>query len=158
MDTNGAPMSCACATPVTRFVAPGPRVEKHTPAFPVNRPYVAAMKAAVCSWRVMITLIFDVRSDSRKSRFSSPGRPNMYSTPSSSSCLTNRSEAFMHAPYKKTKDDGGPPTSFATTTDDNSFCIPRLSSLIPRDLFPHHHRLDVHKFLQPVVRQLAADA
>ena len=43
----------AVATPLTRFVEPGPSVEMHTPGLPVSRPWVAAMKAAACSWRVM---------------------------------------------------------------------------------------------------------
>src|SRR5512135_3673610 len=51
------------------------------------------MNAAACSCRVMIALIFDFLRDSRKSRFSSPGRPKIYSTPSSSSCFTSRSDA-----------------------------------------------------------------
>jgi hypothetical protein len=52
------------------------------------------MKAAACSCRVRISLIFDVRSDSTTSRFSSPGTPKMRSTPSFSSALTRRSDPF----------------------------------------------------------------
>ena len=47
----------ASATPVTRLVAPGPRVAKQTPASPVNRPYTSAIKAAPCSCRVRMNLI-----------------------------------------------------------------------------------------------------
>ena len=36
--TNGAPSKLASATPVIKLVAPGPRVERQTPAFPVNLP------------------------------------------------------------------------------------------------------------------------
>ena len=38
MATSGAPSRKASATPVTRLVAPGPRVARHTPAWPVRRP------------------------------------------------------------------------------------------------------------------------
>ena len=33
----------------------------HTPGLPVSRPWVAAMKAAACSWRVMTSSIEEVR-------------------------------------------------------------------------------------------------
>ena len=52
---------------------------------------------AACSWRVRIRRIFERRSDSSRSRFSSPGMPNTYSTPSASSDLTNRSDAFIES-------------------------------------------------------------
>ena len=35
-----------------------------TPGLPVSRPWVAAMKAAACSWRVRTSSMLDVRSDS----------------------------------------------------------------------------------------------
>src|SRR3569833_310241 len=54
------------------------------------------MKPAPCSWRVRISLIFeDLDRLSRKSRFSSPGTPKIYWTPSSSRHCTNTSEAFI---------------------------------------------------------------
>src|SRR5436190_12672388 len=54
------------------------------------------MKPAPCSWRVRISLILVERDRlSRKSRFSSPGTPNTYSTPSSSRQWMNRSEALV---------------------------------------------------------------
>ena len=56
---------------------------------------VPAIKPAPCSWRVNMSLIVDVRSDSNKSRFSSPGIPKIYSTPSASRALTNKSDAFI---------------------------------------------------------------
>jgi hypothetical protein len=36
--TTGARSMLASATPVMRLVAPGPRVDRHTPALPVSRP------------------------------------------------------------------------------------------------------------------------
>ena len=36
--TSGAPSESASATPVTRLVAPGPSVARHTPACPVSLP------------------------------------------------------------------------------------------------------------------------
>ena len=38
MAISGAPSVLASATPVTRLVAPGPKVARHTPAFPFNLP------------------------------------------------------------------------------------------------------------------------
>src|SRR6056297_958540 len=52
------------------------------------------MKPAACSCRVRINRIDEVRRDSSRSRFSSPGTPKMYVTPSASSARTNRSDAF----------------------------------------------------------------
>ena len=49
MATSGAPSELASATPVIRFVAPGPSVARQTPAFPVSRPYTSAINAAPCS-------------------------------------------------------------------------------------------------------------
>src|SRR3546814_143530 len=54
------------------------------------------MKPAPCSCRVRISLIdFERDRLSRKSRFSSPGTPKIYSTPSSSRHSMNRSDAFF---------------------------------------------------------------
>jgi hypothetical protein len=41
--TSGERSRKASATPVTRFVAPGPRVPRQTPARWVRRPYMSAM-------------------------------------------------------------------------------------------------------------------
>ena len=41
--TSGERSRNASATPVTRFVAPGPSVPRHTPALRVRRPYMSAM-------------------------------------------------------------------------------------------------------------------
>src|SRR5690606_32293026 len=86
--------SCAYAAAVTRLVAPGPSVLRQTPARPVRRPQVAAMKPAACSWRVRTSWMPDVRSDSSRSRFSSPGMPKTCSTPSAWSAATSRSDAL----------------------------------------------------------------
>src|SRR6516165_5730058 len=85
---------CAYAAPVARLSAPGPSVDMQTPGFPVSRPCVAAMKAAACSCRVRTSSIFELRSDSTTSRFSSPGTPKIRSTPSFSRAATRRSEPF----------------------------------------------------------------
>src|SRR3954452_8678108 len=54
------------------------------------------MNPAPCSCRVRINFTFEERERlSRKSRFSSPGTPNIYSTPSSSRHWMNRSEALV---------------------------------------------------------------
>ena len=50
--TSGARSRNASATPVTRFVAPGPRVARHRPGSPVSRPWMFAMNAAASSCRV----------------------------------------------------------------------------------------------------------
>src|SRR5271170_1525600 len=52
------------------------------------------MKPATCSCRVTTSLMREVRSASRRSRFSSPGTPKMHSTPSFSSARTIRSAPF----------------------------------------------------------------
>src|SRR6476660_4723168 len=70
----------------------------HTPGLPVSRPYVAAMKAAPCSWRVRTSLIDDLRRLSTTSRFSSPGTPKIRSTPSFSSAATSKSEPLVIIP------------------------------------------------------------
>src|SRR5438552_3564627 len=71
----------------------------HTPGLPVSRPYVAAMNAAPCSWRVKINLIDELRRLSTTSRFSSPGTPNIRSTPSFSSAATNKSDPLAISAY-----------------------------------------------------------
>jgi hypothetical protein len=90
----GIPPSWAKAAGVTRLVAPGPRVDMHTPGDPVRRPYVAAINPAPCSCLVMINCILEFLRELRRSRFSSPGIPKMYLTPSFSRALTTRSEVF----------------------------------------------------------------
>src|SRR5215471_15853463 len=53
------------------------------------------MNAAGCSWRVSTSLIFERRSASTMSRFSSPGTPKICWTPSFSSAATKSSAPFM---------------------------------------------------------------
>src|SRR4051794_17378617 len=67
----------------------------HTPGRPVNRPWVAAMNAADCSCRVSTSSMRELRKDSTTSRFSSPGTPKTYSTPSFSSAATSRSDPLV---------------------------------------------------------------
>src|SRR3954453_1081058 len=50
------------------------------------------MKAAACSWRVIISSIDEFRRLSTTSRFSSPGTPKTRSTPSFSSDWTSKSD------------------------------------------------------------------
>ena len=93
--TRGAPSELASATPVTRLVAPGPSVDKQTPAFPVSLPYTSAIKAAPCSCLTVINLIVEFWSAFMTSRFSSPGIPKIYLTPSFSRHFTNTSAVFI---------------------------------------------------------------
>ena len=87
----------AFATPVTRFVAPGPSVARQTPTLPVSLPYTSAIKAAPCSCLVRMNLMLDSESDIIRSEFSSPGIPKTYSTPSDSRHFTKRSDAFIQS-------------------------------------------------------------
>jgi hypothetical protein len=43
--------------PIAALVAPGPRVTKATPGWPVSLAYASAMKLAPDSWRVTTSLI-----------------------------------------------------------------------------------------------------
>src|SRR5947199_6313255 len=56
------------------------------------------MKAAGCSCRVRTRPMRERRSDSTKSRFSSPGTPKIRSTPSFSSAATSRSDPLVMFP------------------------------------------------------------
>ena len=56
---------------------------------------MAAINPAACSCLVRMSLILERERESRKSRFSSPGIPKIYSTPSSSRHWIMRSEAFI---------------------------------------------------------------
>src|SRR6266571_449226 len=93
--TSGARSRKASATPVTRLVAPGPSVARHTPAWPERRPETSAMNAAAPSWRVRTNRTELPRSASMSSRFSSPGMPNAKRTPSLSRQETRSRAAFM---------------------------------------------------------------
>ena len=57
MATIGIESIIAVAIPVTRLVAPGPDVAKHTPTFPVALAYPSAAWDAPCSWDVRICVI-----------------------------------------------------------------------------------------------------
>ena len=46
--TIGTESMYAVAIPVTRFVAPGPEVARHTPTLPVERAYPSAAWEAPC--------------------------------------------------------------------------------------------------------------
>src|SRR4030065_1779186 len=48
----------ALAMPVTRLVAPGPLVAKHTPGLPLARAWAAASCAAHCAGRARVRLSF----------------------------------------------------------------------------------------------------
>ena len=52
--TMGTESIYAVAIPVTRLVAPGPDVARHTPTFPVALAYPSAAWDAPCSWDVRI--------------------------------------------------------------------------------------------------------
>ena len=95
MHTTGERSMLASATPVTRLVAPGPRVPRQTPALPVSRPQASAAKAAACSCRQRTKRMELSISEIITSAFSSPGTPKMWVTPSASRQRTNRSDAFM---------------------------------------------------------------
>src|SRR5437773_520609 len=96
--TTGARSRFASARPVARFVAPGPSVARHTPAWPVRRPQTSAMKAAACSCRTGTNWMDDRASASLTCSVSSPGTPNTYRTPSRSRQRTNSSAPVITRP------------------------------------------------------------
>ena len=51
MATSGTESRSASASPVTRFVAPGPDVAMQTPTLPVHLAYPSAANTSPCSWR-----------------------------------------------------------------------------------------------------------
>ena len=61
MHTNGMLSANAVATPVIRFVAPGPEVTAQTPTFPVTRARPLAAWAAFCSVRIKMVWIPESR-------------------------------------------------------------------------------------------------
>src|SRR5919202_3430077 len=80
----------ASAVHNSRLIAPGPRVALQTPAFPVARPYISAIKDADCSWCTKMNRMEEDEffNASIKWIFSSPGIPKTYFTPSFSRHLT----------------------------------------------------------------------
>ena len=96
--TSGARSRYASATPVSKLVAPGPRVERQTPAFPVSRPWTSAMKAAPCSCRAATNWICESTSEFKTSSVSSPGTPKIHCTSSFSRQRSSSSDPFMIIP------------------------------------------------------------
>src|SRR5882757_5984844 len=87
--TSGVLLVVASATPSCMLMAPGPSVADTTAGRPVTRPYISAMNAAACSWRVSTYLICDDPASAwTKWMFSSPGMPKTRETPSASRQLT----------------------------------------------------------------------
>ena len=77
------------------FVAHGHNVANATPVFHVNLQYVAAINTADCSFLVTISWIEEVLRDSTRSKFSSHGTQNIYSTQWASIHWTARSDTFI---------------------------------------------------------------
>src|SRR5215468_10864049 len=84
---NGMESSFASAMPVSRFVAPGPDVPKHTAAAPVARAMPCAMNAAPCSCRASTWRIVLARNASYSGRLAPPGMPATMAIPCRSSSL-----------------------------------------------------------------------
>src|SRR5579871_6130566 len=99
MPTTGSPSDVAVAKPVTRLEQPGPEVTSATPAFPVMRPIPLAMKAAFCSCRQTMVLIFESTSVSNTLSTFAPGMPKTYSTPWASRLFTNNSAPVCGAGF-----------------------------------------------------------
>ena len=60
--TIGTESMYAVAIPVTRLVAPGPEVARHTPTLPVALAYPSAAWEAPCSWEVSTCVIWSLYS------------------------------------------------------------------------------------------------
>src|SRR4029453_15760487 len=83
--TSGIESSFASAIPVSRLVAPGPDVPKHTAGRPVARAMPWAMNAAPCSCRARTWRIELARSASYIGRLAPPGIPAIVVMPCRSS-------------------------------------------------------------------------
>ncbi len=84
--TIGVESCWATCSPLIAFAAPGPRVTKHTPGFPVILPQASAIIEAPPSWRQMIVLMrFELCRPSRAARKLSPGTVNATDAPWASS-------------------------------------------------------------------------
>ncbi len=70
----------AVAIPVTRFVAPGPDVAKHTPVLQLALAYPSAIWAADCSCLQSICLKSESHNSSYMGNVAPPGSPNIVST------------------------------------------------------------------------------
>ncbi len=95
--STGTRSSHALPTPVVRFVAPGPSVERHAPGRPVSRAHTSAMKPAQPSC-VTSTNSTPVPSIARMNRmFCPPGQPKTYRIPARSSSRTTTSDVVSIA-------------------------------------------------------------
>jgi len=74
---QGGAVGVGVRDPEEQVDGPGPRVARQTPAFPVTRPYMSAMKAAPCSERVRMKRIEVLLRASTRWMISSPGRPKI---------------------------------------------------------------------------------
>ena len=72
---------CAMCTPADALVAPGPRVTKQMPGWPVSLPCASAIMAAPPSWRHTVTSMLASCSASSTARKLSPGTQNSCCTP-----------------------------------------------------------------------------
>lgn len=77
--------SFASAIAVSRFVAPGPDVAKHTAVLPVLRAIPWAIKPAPCSWRANMCLMELSCNALYNGRLALPGMPAMVVIPFCSS-------------------------------------------------------------------------
>ena len=89
MATIGTESMYASASPVTRFVAPGPEVAMQTPTRPVTIAYPSAAWAAPCSCRTRMWRMLESNSGSYAGRIAPPGIPKTTSAPRLSSDLTS---------------------------------------------------------------------
>src|SRR5262249_14639620 len=95
----------ACATPLTMLVAPGPRVDRHTPGLPVMSPQVDASMAPATSCFISRKRIWRWRAASINSTDSPPGCPTMNGVPASLNAseststvaVIRRPPSIMHA-------------------------------------------------------------
>src|SRR6202051_5228827 len=78
MATSGVLLVLASATPSCMLIAPGPSVADTTAGRPVTRPYISAMNAAPCSWRVSTYRILLLGNALMKPIFYSPGRSHTH--------------------------------------------------------------------------------
>jgi hypothetical protein len=91
----GTESSNASARADTRFVAPGPDVATHTPAFPVDRAYPEAANDSPCSClRRWFSIMGDLVSAWWISMEAPPGYAKTSVTPSLSSASTSISAPF----------------------------------------------------------------
>src|SRR2546423_4328702 len=113
---SGARSSDAWATPVTRFVAPGPRVARHAPGRPVLLDIASAMNAAPVSCFARTNSRPAWRKPSMRSTTSPPGWPNTCETPAARSrSPTTRPTVDMMRNYHGME---GPPPQYTVKDID----------------------------------------